>query len=332
MTDQDWEVDGAAGGAAGADGARPGGGARLTDETPARAAARATGEARTAVTSESANVVPFPGNWFGSVDELVPVHPEPWPSVAEVARAPVQPPAASAADAMDFWEGDAAALEEVSTATDPQSSIALLRSPGAAHRNDRRAGATVTIDPDSADGVDARSSGSRVPAKRSLWTRVVAVLMVTSAAGAVLLVTHALTGGLGSRAARNETGGGAPGRGGAATGQHQPRIVTQTVTTPVTVTTTLRTRRHRHRASSPRVHRRTEATSRKAPVTTVAGTSVSGSGTSVPALSAGQATTPSHDSSTGPSHRATPSSHRSAGSAPTGSSCAAQSPDSGCLP
>lgn len=329
MTDQDREVDGADGGSAGA-----GSGAeasRAQSQRPAK---------------PPANVVPFPGNWFGSVDDLVPVHSEPEPAAVHPERdlgqsrletahvvppladlpgvfggpmkrpvAPVpaaEPPAASAADASDFWEGDAAALTEVPAASESRSSIALLRSPGAAKRKPVTKAADEPYRSSDAAGGVGTAAGRGRRASRMHRPVVKAAALLVAAAGVLLLVVpHLLPGARGSGASRHRA---------SATATTQPKsvaVVTETFTSPaVTVTTGQRARRHRHHAPKSRAGGRPPSASSSR---SAAHTSASDGG-------------PAHGD-TAPPASAVVASHGSASSSgSSGTSCAAQSPDSGCLP
>lgn len=313
MTDQDWEVDGAGGGPAGAD---SGAGAARPD--------------RDGVGGRPANVVPFPGNWFGSVDELVPLHPEPRTPGVEIAPPVVEPAAASAADASDFWEGDADALQEVSTAEEPQSSIALLRSPGAAKRRDRTTRAGATANSASSGDRDERTGVARPSATRTVWVRALAVLILASAAGGVLLATHALTGVLGSGIARRPV---QLAHRGAAGRRHTPPVVAPTVTTSVTVTTILRARKHRHRVAKAGARTRTGSERQKQPETTAAGTSAAATESAAQTLSTEEAVSHTSAPPAAANHNSTvASNHDATASGTSGTGCAAQSPDSGCRP
>lgn len=99
MTDHDWEGDGGAGGSAGAiSGTADGRRGRPRSEKPG-----SPGHARSEKSgSRAANVVPFPGNWFGSVDELVPVHPEPRPPAGQ--SEPETPTVKIAPSIPEAWE------------------------------------------------------------------------------------------------------------------------------------------------------------------------------------------------------------------------------------
>lgn len=316
MTDQDWEVDGAGGGSAGAD---SGAGAARPD--------------RDGVGGRPANVVPFPGNWFGSIDELVPVHPEPRASVVEVSSPVGEPAAASAADASDFWEGDADALEEVSTAEEPQSSIALLRSPGAAKRRERAARATATVSLGSSGDHDGAARSS---AQRAVRARALAVVACASAVVGVLLATHAVAGVLGSGIAHRPT---QPTHRGTVGRRHTPSVTVPTVTTSVTVTTILRPRTHRHPVAKAGVRMRTGSksrtgsTSKKPAQTTAVSTSAAATGSATPTGSTEQAASHTSSPPAVSTHNSTVvSNHDTTASGTTGAGCAAQSPDSGCRP
>ena len=96
MTDHDWEADG-----------------RLSRS--ARAANASAGDSSRGSTDPIAtNVVPFPGSWFGSVRDLVPVHPREETSKGT----PTVPPSSEssserAPDANAFWDGETGPLQEV---------------------------------------------------------------------------------------------------------------------------------------------------------------------------------------------------------------------------
>lgn len=315
MTDQDWEVDGAGGGSAGAD---SGAGAARPD--------------RDGAGGTPANIVPFPGNWFGSVDELVPMRLEPRPSVVETAPPDVEPAAASAADASDFWEGDADALEEVSTAEPQQSSIALLRSPGAAKRRDRAARATATA---SSGASGDRDGAARPSTQRTVWARALAIVALVSSVGGVLLATHALPGVLGSGIAHRPT---QPAHRGTVGRRHTPRVVVPTVTTSVTVTTILRARKHRHPVATAGGRTRTGSkgrtgsTGKQPSQTTAASTSAAATGSATQTGSTEATSHTSEPPAASTHNSAAVSNHDSTASGTTGTGCTAQSPDSGCRP
>jgi hypothetical protein len=289
LTGRDWDVDGATGGSAG-----------TANGTGASQPGRESSE------SQPANVVPFPGNWFGSVEDLVPVHPEPHSPV--FAAPPAEDlPVVSAADASDFWEGDAATLQEVSAPTESTSSIELLRSPGASKRRSS-ASAQASSEPDAEPESAAGPQGA--PAKRHLWRRGVLALACIALVGGVLLLTQAVPGRRGSGLTRR------PGHSEAAARQQTTHVVTQTVTAPLTATSTVPVRTHRGQSAK----RSTQKPSSTA--TSAASGAATGSHGRIGGLE-----TSSNTSSppAAPSHAAT-----SSGSAATG--CVAQSPDSGCRP
>jgi hypothetical protein len=307
VTDHDWEVEGGAGGAAGG---TSGSASRPEPDTP---------EVDTSTSRErSAKVVPFPGNWFGSVDELVPVHPEPVPihpeplgPVLEVSLPPSEPPSPSAADASDFWEGDAATLQEVSTSADSRSSIALLRSPAAA----RRKSASASGSPSSSESERVATAPLDFPKRRAPLTGL-AVLLLAAVIAGVLLAAHSFPGISGSAASRH------PGRLAGVT-QHEARGVTQTITSSVTVTTKApaRTRGHGGKGSA---RKRT------------AGAKVRGAASGETSSAQRGASSTSDASSTGGESSDTASppvtpSHSSVSAGTSGSGCVV-SPDSGCLP
>lgn len=326
MTDQDWDVDGGAGGAAD-------GGGDSSASRPAPGDGRSDAEAPDA---RSAKVVPFPGNWFGAIEDLVPIHPEPVPLRPERARAsvetapppaveltpPVEPAATSAADASDFWEGDAATLQEVPADTDRASSIALLRSPAATSRRSWVGKPADDADQvQSGDEPETESGGpSRQSSGRGVPVRAIAALLVTAVIGAGVVVMQLIPGSAKLGAPRH------PGRLAAAT-EHRPRVVTATITSPVVTVTTRATPRTRHHRAA-RGSAKTQGTETGSAVNAATSNEAGGAGGST--TSNTEAASPAEPSS----HPTTPppsSAHPSAGSAGSGSGCV-QSPDSGCLP
>jgi hypothetical protein len=315
MTDQDWEVDGATGGSA------PGSSGTGSSAAGAAGGADDRRSAPDPSGSPTAKVVPFPGNWFGSVDELIPIRPASRGPVIELApdtglaregTGPLDVDVA-AADASDFWEGDADALEEVSVPAEPQSAIALLRSPGAPKRKPA-SGHTR--------GAQSGSSTEADPVSENHRARGVIAALVALAAAAVcvLLATGALSG-RADPGKRLHTGHLAT-----VAGHHAAPAVTQTITSAVTVTTTVRTRPHHPRAARTGIARRAGTAGRTEVTHTTSGsTSLNGAASqtvpaSTPPPSISTATsTPSHSSATSTSSS-------------SGSGCAAQSPDSGCRP
>jgi hypothetical protein len=299
MTDQDWEVDGATGGSAAASGE--------TGASPAGDAG-STGSSRSASDPsdpQNAKVVPFPGNWFGSVDELIPIHPEARAPVIELAPETFGPlnGDVAAADASDFWEGDADALEEVSIPAEPQSAIALLRSPGAAKRKPAS---------DRTTAESAASIGGQPVLATHRARRVVAVIAALALASvAVLLATGVLSGRADPGRAEHR------GHHAAAAGHHAAPAVTQTITSAaVTVTTKVRARpRHHHKVAQTGTARTTSGP------TAANGSASQSSAVNTPPSSSSKSTpaSPSHTSATSTSSS-------------SGSGCAAQSPDSGCRP
>jgi hypothetical protein len=294
LTGQDWDVDGATGGSAG-----------TASGTGASQPGRESSE------SQPANVVPFPGNWFGSVEDLIPVHPDPHSPV--FAAPPAEdPPAVSAADASDFWEGDAATLQEVSAPTESTSSIALLRSPGAPKR---RSAAPASSEPEGAAGLEgaAGPEGAEresAPPKRHLLSRGVVALACIALVGGVLLLTHAVPGQRGSGLKRQS------GHSDAAARQQTTHVVTQTVTARVTATSTVPVRTHRGESAK----RSTQKPSSTATSAAWGGATDSHSRTSGLETSSNASSPP-----------ATPS-HAPTSSGSSGTGCVAQSPDSGCRP
>jgi hypothetical protein len=286
LPDHDWEVDGRAGGSTGTDGG---------------AADRRSG--REKPDARAANVVPFPGNWFGSVDELVPIHSEAdAPQLTTFAKAAAPPPESSAEptpDASAFWDGEAAPLQRVVAApTDLPSPLVdadMLPEPGAAQTGD-------------------------APQRRGR-VRAPALAVLAAAAAGVLLVVHVIPVGPGSRTARDH------GLTAAASGRHDKQVATQTVTSPVTtVTTTTAARTHHHGSRA--------GTDRTKPARTLGSASKPAHGTSSahgsPAAQQPPATdlAPTHETSS--SNSGSSQANRSAGH--PGSCAGAVSPDSGCLP
>jgi hypothetical protein len=358
LTDHDWDVDGVAGGSPGApDGSVP--------KPPAPGSFAA------------ANVVPFPGHWFGSVEDLIPLHPEDTgPSVdgspppadartapAEAAPPPAAPgppptagdappatgsgPASTAADASDFWEGDAAALGELAVPEELRVSIPLLRSPGAAQR--RRpvtplAAAAETV----GTGAVRASSSSTDPGsgrlRRIMWAGPALALI----AGGVMLAQSFSSGSPSHPLRQGAT---------AAVSRPAPEVVTETYPVAVTVTTEaparrphrrsarrkLRARRggsggHGSSAAAPATGAGTGATlQRTEPTATPPEPAYSGHGSTGAAPSgsgsgsANSGTAASRSTSAGSTGSTNASSTGSGATAPTGD-CATQSPDSGCLP
>jgi hypothetical protein len=347
LTDHDWDVEGGAGGAAGGSGGATSpreadssgreadgsgreadGSGREADGSgreadSSRAEADSSRAEADAPAGRSANVVAFPGNWFGSVDDLVPVHPEPLvpvhpepvllhpesrDPVVEIASPPADAPDQSAADASDFWEGDAATLREVSAAEDSRASIALLRSPAAASRKSSSR-LTASGTPSSGESEPAAAEPTDFHKRRVPLPALVTVLLAAVVGGALLAV-HSIPGVLNSAAARH------PGRLAAAT-QHKPRRVTQTITSRVTVTTTAppRTRRHGTKGIA---GRRT------------GGAKARGAASGGRSSDQGGASSNGEASSNNASPPVT-ASHSSATTPSTGSGCVV-SPDSGCMP
>lgn len=324
MTDQDWEVDGATAGSAG------GGGNEAKWAKDRELESLATD-------LRPANVVPFPGNWFGSVDDLVPVHPAPRVATERRAAGAGEPSAAAAADATDFWEGEADALEEPSPAAEPQSSITLLRSGRVARRTDRSAGDPAAVNAGATSDGDALDDAARPRIERARWMRALAATAFASAAAGALLATHALSGVLGSGVTRHQAHTAAASR------QQTARVITRTVTNPVTVTTTVATPERRHRPAKARVHKGSRPQRQGTPDKTVGSvTSPATAGSETPtvsapsrsaSVSAGDAT--SHASESVPASKHEPQGsehHSSVASGVAGSGCAAISPDSGCRP
>jgi hypothetical protein len=316
--DQDWEVDGATAGSAGGSG----------DE--ASRAERRESESFT-IGSRPGNVVPFPGSWFGSVEDLVPVHPGPLDSTGELAAAAGESNVASAADASDFWEGDADALEDLSPVPEPQSSLTLLRSDRAGHRGHRSASAS-TVDTGPGGDRDAPDGAVRRFTERAAWMRVPAVAALLSAAGIALLATTALSGVLGARASRPAAHTTAVSR------QPTARVVTRPVPNPTTATAPRRERRHG--AAKASTHAGARRRRRQTPETKVATVATNGSpvatGSQAPAVPVGGA--PAFESHSASEHEPpgarTPGaqSHTSAAPGLGASGCAPLSPEGRCRP
>jgi hypothetical protein len=329
VTDHDWEVDGGAGGAAGG---TSGSASRPEPDTPA--VDKPTSDAR------SAKVVPFPGNWFGSVDELVPVHPEPVPihpepvpihleprgPAVEVSSPVSESPSPSAADASDFWEGDAATLQEVGTETDSSSSIALLRSPAAARRKSAPRG-TASGSSSSRESESAAVAPLESLKRPAPLTALAMVLLAAVVAG-VLLAVHSFPGISGSGASRHA------GRLAAVT-QHKTRVVTQTLTSTVTLTTRPQARNRRHGGKRSARKRTAGANARGAASGGTSSAQTGASSTSDASSTGAESSTGGEssnagDSSDNASPPVTPS-HSSVSTGSSGSGCVV-SPDSGCLP
>jgi hypothetical protein len=198
MPDQDWgSADGTARGAA---------------------SGRTTGGDRERVTGADApNVVPFPRDWYGSVDDLVPID--------------LEPPQAGPNAAAAFWDGDAGIAEGAGIVEED------------AEPSDRRLGhgdAGVTVGSDRIRSMPRSQHQDAHPRRRGVWKPALAALLAVILGGvAAVLITQ----------------GGRPHAAGVAGRQRQPDTVkmrTETVTTPVTVTATAptRPRRHRHRVKS----------------------------------------------------------------------------------
>ncbi len=172
--------------------------------------------------AEARKVVPFPREWYGSPDELVPID--------------LGPPEADAADvagsdatqATAFWEGGAGTDHELA---DPPN--ARLRDPATSRSAARTEPARASDRPSPAKPRSRRSS------RRPL--AVVALLAVVLAGGAAVLVS-----GLGMQ---NGTDPGARAR-----RQDASRAVTKNVTTPVTVTAKVPDHGARGKRTSTRTH------------------------------------------------------------------------------
>lgn len=314
LTDHDRDVDGGAGGTA------SGGGGPASPSAPSDRRS-----ARMASDGGSAKVVPFPGNWFGAVEDLVPIHPEPVPAapesvplraeparpVVEVASPPVESSSTSAADASDFWEGDAATLQQVPAVADSLSSIGLLRSPAAPSRKpSARSGAADPLASGQPEGrAAAPSAGSR---RRGVWRPAFVALLGAVVIGGAVLAMNLVSDGATSGTVRH------PG-GTATVAEHRPPAATDTITSTVTVTTKAKPRRRRHH------------------VNRVAGTKTTTVEVNDPSAGAGDSADsssgapPTGTVSSGSTAPAPSSGTASGGSSGAGSGCV-QSPDSGCLP
>ena len=179
------------------------------------------------------NVVPFPGDWIGSLDDLVPI---------ETGRPEPESPRAGAAG---FWEGDASAGHEAVAAPGPRSSVR-------GDLEDRRPGQTRPHragpgDPSSDVRRPVRGQRRAAPVpetfrqgRRPRWLLVAALVLATLLGGAAFLLQPGVSTDRGSDAAR--------------AGRHQQVVRTETLTTPVTVTTTVPVPRQ-HGRSGARGHR-----------------------------------------------------------------------------
>jgi hypothetical protein len=265
----------------------------------------AGGEGGHVAGADAPNVVPFPRDWFGSVDDLVPIDLEPQ----------------SGSSAAAFWEGDAAVADDVA-ATRRQAEAGTGTSNGFDTGGAFDAGSRGTSGTASATSTvrGGRARGSRQPigSRRGVAWKIVAV--------AILLA--AVFGGAAFVLNRND----APRRHAAAVqGQkHAAKPLTETVTAPVTVTATVpaRTDVRKQRPKSPkRLHKtrpRTTIVDRTtAPIRPTPPSSDVVSTSEPPAGSSSK----NQDSGSAQGAASTPS----ASSQSSGGGCA-QSPDSGCLP
>lgn len=284
MTDQDWEVDGAAGAAAN------GGGAESQAAPEGPRPPRPT------------NVVPFPGNWFGSIDELVPLG-----TGANAATA--------AADANAFWDGEALPLEELAP---PDVRAAGPPTAAAASAQDTTA---LAEGPRADIGHVAVISSRRLPRVALLCT-----VLLAAVAGGVLLLAHALP-----------VGGHSPSAPVARTADvPAARVLTETVTAPLTVTTRAAVRT-RQRGAGPltgvkQPKRTAQSPSRRGgrPRNSVSPSVTRGSAVSQLSTWAASPTAPASSGATSPPTAGGLASGTSADGR-SQSGCA-QSPDSGCLP
>lgn len=356
MKDQDQEVDE---GATGTGTTARGGAAGTTVPTEPSAAA-------------ASNVVPFPRNWYGSVDELVPIHPA--PERAAGSEAP-RGPEASTGTAGGAPRAVAPAPVAPRPVT-PSASRRVASQPAAAppatvapvHVSDASAfwdGETTTVqeavssgpivdvsygpvvDASVADGTGPDSADPRAWRPRLRRSRILAggVVLVALAVGGALLVADVVSSG---RSAH--TGGTL------ADGGHGTAVVDQTVSEPVTVATTqsARTTDHHHARARAGTEQRSDAGSRvragsRAGAGRKAGVKPSSHGSrpshqSTPRSKESQtpASTQSPEQSSAPeqvstttvvtSTLASSTSPTSAASSRSAGSSCAESPDSGCLP
>jgi hypothetical protein len=172
--------------------------------------------------ADARKVVPFPREWYGSPDELVPI--DLGPPEADAADAA----GSAATEAAAFWEGDVGTERELADPAD-----ARRRDP-ATSRSAVQAEPTRTRD---------RPSPPEPPSRRSSRRRlaVAALLAVVLASVAAMLVS-----GLGAEHATDP--------GARTQRQDASRAVTKTVTTPVTVTTKVPARGTRGNRLSTRAH------------------------------------------------------------------------------
>lgn len=281
MTDQGWNVNGGAGGAA------EGAGGDAKEPSPAHVQNGGDGGA--------ANVVPFPGNWFGSVDELVPLtselssttakpgaeRPAAGPATVRPAAAPrrsaapvpTEPdpkrprpardgqrpsrerssegPVPAAADASSFWDGEATTLQGLvatSAGLDVGGDDSLRDRSGSASR-----AAVRRLRRLPGPGAASRA-GTAGHQPRSLSSLMLALSIIVIAGGGALVVAG-LRSGRRPHVTGNSGKAAAQGVGTTTTKEHK-RVLTQTVTRPaVTVTRTVATRAKargsRRRAHSP---------------------------------------------------------------------------------
>ncbi len=113
-----------------------------------------SGDSGVGTGTDAANVVPFPRDWFGSVDELVPIDLEPSCSVAN--------------DAAAFWDGDA---EEIG---DPAPSPEARRGDAGASGSGGAASRPI------------HAYHATEPKRRAFWKPVAAVMLVLVVAGAAV--------------------------------------------------------------------------------------------------------------------------------------------------
>ena len=223
MTDRESDIDGQAGGTAGsasgtADGldrsSRLGsrGGPRCgRGGQPLRVAGDTSPDPR------SANVVPFPGSWFGSVDDLVPIHPEPEPASVTEADPGAAAIGVELPDASAFW-GETSQVVPVSTGPGPSSDSAASSS------------------------IFATDHAARAGRRRGPLVMLAGVLVALLAAG-VLVAVQALPKG---RSIGERHPG--PGHATALKQRQEANVVTQTRTVVSSVTVTRRASTARHRS------------------------------------------------------------------------------------
>jgi len=174
------------------------------------------------VDADARKVVPFPREWYGSPDELVPID--------------LGPPEADTADAAGSDATQAAAFWEGGAGTDHE----LANSPNARLRDPATSSSAVQAEP---LRTSDRATPPKPPTRRfSMRPLAVAALLAVILAGAAAVLVSGLGTGRGTDP------------GARARRQDAARAVTKTVTTPVTVTTKVPTRGTRGRRPSARTH------------------------------------------------------------------------------